>query len=79
MKIEVTKKAVVFKTVLRSAMDALDVDGTFEVPFSQLNYVANLVHWRNKESRGKFSVRTVPVFTSDFLTEEKTVHVVRKK
>jgi hypothetical protein len=79
MKIEVARRTEAFKSVLWSAMDALGTDGTFEVPYEQLNYVANLVHQRNKEGRGEFRVITVPVFESDKLTGEKTVHVVRTK
>ena len=79
MKIEVAKRTEAFKTTLWSAMDTLCIGGTFEVPHDQLNYAANLIHQRNKEGRGEFRVITVPVFASDFLTDEKTVHVVRKK
>ena len=79
MKIEIAKRAVAFKTILWSAMDTLGIGGTFEVPFDQYGYVTTLVHQRNKENRGEFRVITVPVFESDKLTGEKTVHVVRKK
>jgi hypothetical protein len=79
VKIEVAKRTEAFKTVLWSAMDTLNIGGTFEVSFNQYSYATTLIHQRNKEGNGEFRVITVPVFESDVLTGEKTVHVVRKK
>ena len=79
MKIERAPRVESFKSAMWSAMDTLAIGETFEVPFDQLNYAANLVNARNKQGQGKFSVVTVPVFAAGILTGDKTVHVVRIK